>query len=118
MTLNIKWSVNKLKVIPQQGEKLNVVTVVEWLVQATDEVNNLTASASGLRELKLGDSFTTYDQLTEQQVLDWCFEPEIITTDEGGTTIKHIKVEGEAQVTDRIARQLAEKQSEPALPWV
>jgi hypothetical protein len=33
------------------------------------------------------------------------------------STVKHLQDEGEAQVAGQIARQLAQKQSEPALPW-
>ena len=120
MATTIKWSVNKVQV-SQQGDKSNIVTTVYWFVQATDDINNLTASASGIRQLKLGESFIPYEQLTEQQVLDWCFAPEIIEVkelDESVTTItKLLKEEGEAQVTDQIQRQLAQKETEPDLPW-
>ena len=121
MAISFKWSVSKLRVIPQQGEKSNVVSVVEWFVQGTDDVNLITASASGIRSFVLGDTFTPFDQLTEQQVLDWCFEPEKITwidRDEvEQSIIKHLKNEGETQVTGQIKRQLAQKQFEPTLPW-
>ena len=121
MAISFKWSVSKLRVIPQQGDKTNVVSVVEWLVQGTDEVNNITSSSCGIRSFVLGDSFTPFDQLTEQQVLGWCFEPEIITllNEENikTTSTYLLKDAGEAQVVDQIARQLAQKKQEPALPW-
>jgi hypothetical protein len=120
MSITFKWSVSKIKVT-QQNDKANVVTNVEWLVQGTDDVNNLAAFASGVKSLTLGDSFTPYAQLTEQQVLDWCFAPEVITwkgvDNTEQSTTRLIKEEGEAQVTGQIARQLAQKESEPALPW-
>jgi hypothetical protein len=34
------------------------------------------------------------------------------------STTKHLKDEGEAQVTGQIQRQLATKSTEPALPWI
>jgi hypothetical protein len=121
MAISFKWSVSNLRVIPQQGDKSNVVSVVEWLVQGTDDVNLITASASGIRSFVLGDTFTPFDQLTENQVLDWCFEPETITwidrDDVEQSVTKHLKEEGEAQVTGQIERQLAKKVLEPALPW-
>jgi hypothetical protein len=120
MAITFKWSVTKVKVT-QQNDKANVVTNVEWLVQGTDDVNNLAAFASGVKSLTLGDSFTPYAQLTEQQVLDWCFAPEVITwkgvDNTEQSTTRLIKDEGEAQVSGQIARQLAQKAAEPALPW-
>lgn len=121
MAISFKWSVSKLRVIPQLNDKTNVVSVVEWLVQGTDNVNSITASASGIRSFVLGDTFTPFDQLTEQQVLDWCFELETIIwidrDDVEQSVTKLLKDEGEAQVAGQIARQLAQKQLEPALPW-
>jgi hypothetical protein len=112
--MEYKWSVNKVTVAQD-----NLITQVELMVTATDGDN--TASAAYTRNLVRGDSFTPYDQLTEQQVLAWCFEP-IVTTwtdidavEQSSTRL--IKDEGESQVAGQIARQLAKKQAEPALPW-
>jgi hypothetical protein len=119
MSVTFKWSITKV-CVAQQNEKLNVVIKAEWFLTGTD--GELTASASGYRDFTLGDSFTNFDQLTEQQVLDWCFAPEEITLvdREGAVTTftKLLKDESEAQVAEQIARQLAKKTSEPALPWV
>lgn len=110
-----KWLVEK---VVTTGDT-NVVTQVYW--RCTANSNKLSASCAGIRELVLGDTFVPYDQLTEQQVLDWCFAPQVITwTDFEGnaqSTTKLLKDEAEAQVASQIARQLAKKQSEPALPW-
>lgn len=95
--MEFKWSVNKVTVAED-----NLVTQVDLTVTATDGDN--TTSAAYTRTLARGDSFIPYDQLTEDQVLDWCFPT--------------VKDEGEAQVAGQIARQLAQKAAEPALPWV
>lgn len=112
--MDFKWSVNKVIVAED-----NLVVKVDLTVTATDGDN--TASASYIRSLVRGDSFIPYNQLTEQQVLDWCFEP-VVTTwtnfDEVELSrTQLIKEEGEAQVAEQIARQLAQKAAEPALPW-
>ena len=113
--MEYKWTVNKVEVAQD-----NLVVRVELTVTGTDGENS--ASAAFIRKLVRGDTFIPYDQLTEQQVLDWCFEPEIFTwlDDEKveQTLTRLIKDEGEAQVTGQIARRLAQKESEPALPWV
>jgi hypothetical protein len=123
MSLTYKWSVTRLQVIPQQDGKSNIVVSVDWRVTADDEANKLSASASGIKQLSLGDTFTDFNELTEQQVLAWCFEPEIIEVKdfEGNivqTITKHLKNEGESQVTGQIERQLVQKAAEPDLPWL
>ena len=112
--MEYKWTVNKVQVAQD-----NLIVKVDLTVTGTNGDN--LASAAYSRELVRGDSFVPYEQLTEQQVLDWCFEP-IVTpwTDREGneqSSTRLIKDEGEAQVAGQIARQLAQKESEPALPW-
>ena len=113
--MNFKWEINKLTVAED-----NLVVKVDLTVTATDGEN--TASAAYTRNLVRGDSVIAYEQLTEQQVLDWCFAPEVITwkgmDDVEKSVTKHLKDDGEAQVSGQIARQLAQKAAEPALPWV
>jgi hypothetical protein len=112
--ISYTWSINKLQVAEDK-----LVVKVDLTVTGTD--GDLSASAAYTRTLTRGDSFVPYEQLTEQQVLDWCFAPEVITwTDKDNveqSTTKHLKDEGEAQVTGQIERQLAKKAAELALPW-
>ncbi len=107
--MNFKWSVNKVTVAQD-----NLITQVDLTVTGTEGDN--TAFVAYTRDLVRGDSFIPYDQLTEQQVLAWCFEPEV-TILENQSSSRLIKDEGETQVAEQIARQLAQKQAEPALPW-
>jgi hypothetical protein len=106
--MEFKWSVEK--VVVAEG---NLVTHVHWRCEAEG------FACSGVRGLARSDSFTAYDQLTEQQVLGWCFAPETITwadpIDNTITTItKLLKDDGEAQIASQINRV----KNEPALPWV
>ena len=113
--MEYKWVVNKLTVAEN-----NLVVKVDLTVTGTDGDNS--ASAAYIRNLVRGDSFIPYEQLTEQQVLDWCFAPEITTwqsrDDVEQISTRLLKDVGEAQVSDRIARYLAQKAVEPALPWI
>ena len=109
--MEYKWTVNKVQVAED-----NLVVKVDLTITGTD--GNNSASAAYSRNLVRGDSFVPYEQLTEQQVIDWCLEPEIITYEDQSTVTCLIKDEGEAQVAGQIARQLAQKAAEPALPWV
>ena len=112
--MNFKWTINKLTVAEDK-----LVVKVNLTVTGTDGDN--VASAAFTRNLVRGDSFIAYEQLTEQQVLDWCFAPEVTTwTDSDNverSVTHHLKDAGEAQVTGQIARRLAQKAAEPALPW-
>ena len=113
--MNYKWTVNKVQV-----DKDNLIVTVDLTIKGTDGDN--TASAAYTRSLVRGDTFIPYEQLTEQQVLDWCFEPQVITlkgklgAEQSAT--KLLKNDGEAQVAGQIAQKLAQKAVEPALPWV
>jgi len=107
--MEIKWSVNKVTVAQD-----DLITQVDLTVTAND--GDYTAFANYSCDLNRDDSFIPYEELTEQQVLDWCFKP-IVTTMEDQTSTYLLKEDGEARVTGQIARQLAQKSSERALPW-
>lgn len=115
MSISFKWTVTKVQVA-----KGDLVVKVDLMVTGTDGAN--TSSATYTRDLVRGDIFIPFNQLTEQQVLDWCFAPEVITWKHKNTAeqsiTKHLKNEGEAQVTKQIASQSVQKESEPALPWI
>jgi hypothetical protein len=112
MDITFTWSVEKVTVTADAS----LVTNVYWRCDAADDL--LTAAAAGIRNLVASDSFVPFEQLTEQQVLDWCFAPELITLDDQTTITKLLKDDVEAQVTAQIASQLVKKTSEPALPWI
>ncbi len=115
MSQEFKWSIEKMVVTGVT----NVVTHVHWRCDATDQT--FSAASSGIRELILGDSFTQYSDLTEQQVLAWCYEPITITwedKEEGTKSVtKSIKDTVEADLLNQLKLQTAKKVAEPALPW-
>ena len=104
------WSIDKLQVAES-----GLVVKVDWRAIATQD--DLSASAAGTRKLVRGDSFIPYEQLTEQQVLDWCFEPETVMA-EIDPTVKNLKEDVEAHLANEIAYKLVQKESGPALPWI
>ena len=111
--MDFTWTIQKVQVAED-----NLIVKVELVVIGTD--GDYSASAFYGRDLVRGDSFIPYEQLTEQQVLDWCFAPETITYEIKGvehSITKYLKDDGEAQVADQIQRRLAQKAIEPALPW-
>ena len=112
--MEYKWTVNKVQVAED-----NLIVTVDLTVTGTDGEN--TASAAYSRSLVRGDTFTPYKHLTEQQVLSWCFAPQVITLrgklGQEELVTKLLKEEGEAQVKGQIERKLAQKVVEPVLPW-
>jgi hypothetical protein len=96
--ITYKWSIEKVKVT---GDT-NIVTHVYWRCDAKDE--DLTAASAGVSELTLGDTFIAYEQLSEQQVLDWC--------------LPSVQNKIETELADNIQDQLSRVKSEPALPWI
>ena len=106
MSITFNWSISKMQVISKQDSKANVVVKAEWLVRAVDNNNNAASFTSGVCSFSLSDTFTPFEELTEQQVLNWCF------------AFENFKTNIEAQVAEQIVRQIAQKETEPALPWV
>ena len=113
--MQFKWSVNKVTVAEN-----DLVVKVGFTVTGTDGDNS--AASAYTRNLTRGDTFTPFIELSEQQVLDWCFLPEISTwldmDNVERSSTRRIKDEGEAQVTGQIERRLAKAACEPALPWI
>jgi hypothetical protein len=99
MNISYKWSVEKLTV--EQDKKL--VTSVEWRCYGVDEASGFSAAVDGATSLEPSNTFIPYDQLTEQQVLDWC---------------SSVKDETETNITTSIQGQIDKKESAPALPWI
>ena len=112
--MELKWTINKVKV-----DENNLVVKVDLMVTGIN--GNNSASAAYTRNLVRSETFIPYEQLTEQQILDWCFAPENVTWTNSSnveqSTVKYLKDEGEAQVADQIQRQLDQAKNEPALPW-
>ena len=112
--MEFKWTVAKMQVADG-----NLVAKVDLVVTAIDGEDS--ACIACTRNLTPENASIPYENLTEQQVLNWCFAPEIIScTDATGVTqsaTRYLKDEGEARAATQLAHQIAQKQIEPALPW-
>lgn len=63
--MNITWTINNLERQASDG----LVTVVHWGASAED--GDYSASIVNTQTLERGDSFVSYDTLTEETVLGW-----------------------------------------------
>tara|TARA_R110002126_G_scaffold220223_1_gene365596 strand:- start:149 stop:469 length:321 start_codon:yes stop_codon:yes gene_type:complete len=106
--MTIKWTIEKLKTT---GDT-NVVTHVYWRCE------NGQAACAGVCDLILGDTFTAYDQLTEQQVLGWVFTPKVTELkDADGNVVETITRDFKAEAEAEVSALLAQQNVGPTLPW-
>jgi hypothetical protein len=104
-TISINWIIKQLLVKKTEGSLSDVVVLANWSCRAFDGTFN--AVLTGCTEFAPPTgSFTPYDQLTEQQVLDWCFANGVD------------KTAIEANVTQQINDQINPPIIAPPLPWV
>ena len=104
-TISINWIIKKLLVKKTEGELTDVVISANWSCRASDGTFNavLTGCASFAPP---SGSFTPYEDLTEQQVLDWCYANGVD------------KTAIEANVSLQIENQINPPIIAPPLPWV
>ena len=73
MAAQFTWSVEKVLQAPTVGNYSNVVIQVFW--RCLGDIDGDVYSSYGTCNLvEPSDPFTPYNQLTEQQVLSWCWE--------------------------------------------
>jgi hypothetical protein len=103
--ITISWIIERLLVKPTEGDKTDVVITADWRCNGTQDNYSGTCYGSASFAPPSG-SFTPYEDLTEQQVLDWCFANGVD------------KTAIEANVTAQIENQINPPVIAPPLPWV
>jgi hypothetical protein len=102
--ITLSWIIERLLVKPTEGSLTDVVITADWRCNGSQE--NYSGTCYGSASFAPpSDSFTPYDQLTEQQVLDWCFANGVD------------KTAIEANVTQQINDQINPPVIAPPLPW-
>jgi hypothetical protein len=112
--MTILWLIERLLVKPTEGSNTDVVITADWRCNGSQESNvsvtPVTFSGTCYGSCSFappsGSGFTPYDQLTEAQVLDWCFA--------SGVDQKAI----EANVTAQIENQINPPVVALPLPWL
>jgi len=72
-TLSIVWIIERLLVKPTEGSLTDVVITADWRCNGTDETYSGTCYGSCSFAPPSGE-FTPYEDLTEAQVLGWCYQ--------------------------------------------
>lgn len=70
--MTIIWLIERLLTKPVEGSNTDVVITADWRCNGSQDNYSGTCYGSCSFQPPTG-SFTPYDQLTEQQVLDWCY---------------------------------------------
>ena len=100
----LSWIIERLLVKPTEGTLTDVVITADWRCNGSQESFSGTCYGSASFAPPSGD-FTPYDQLTEAQVLDWCYANGVD------------KTAIEANVTQQINDQINPPIIAPPLPW-
>lgn len=103
--MNISWIIERLLVKPTEGSYTDVVITADWRCNGSQDSYSGTCYGS-CSFAPPTEGFTPYDQLTEQQVLDWCYANGVD------------KTAIEANVTQQINDQINPPVIAPPLPWV
>jgi hypothetical protein len=101
----MNWNIISLVVNPIEGMLTNVVTIANWSCTQTQTVNNTTYTAMVANSTILPtptEGFTPYNELTENQVLNWVWASGVN------------KSEVELTVSNDLQHQI---NTIPALPW-
>ena len=102
--MNISWIIERLLVKPTEGSLTDVVITADWRCNGTDGTYSGTCYGSASFAPPT-ENFTPYPDLTEQQVLGWCYENGVD------------KVAIEANVSAQINDQINPPVIAPPLPW-
>jgi len=70
--MTISWIIERLLVKPTEGSLTDVVITADWRCNGSQDSYSGTCYGS-CSFAPPTENFTPYDQLTEQQVLDWCY---------------------------------------------
>ena len=103
--MTLSWIIERLLTKPVEGPNTDVVITADWRCNGSQDSYSGTCYGSCSFAPPTG-SFTPYNELTEQQVLDWCFA--------SGVDKNAIEANVTAQINDQINPPVV---SLP-LPWV
>ena len=102
--ITINWIIERLLVKPTEGSLTDVVITADWRCNGTDGTYSGTCYGSASFAAPT-ENFTPYEDLTQDQVLGWCYA--------NGVDQAAI----EANVTQQIAWQIDPPVISPPLPW-
>jgi hypothetical protein len=103
--ITLSWIIERLLVKPTEGSETNVVITADWRCNGSQDQYSGTCYGSCSFQPPSGE-FTPYEDLTQEQVLNWCYANGVD------------KTAIEANVTQQINDQINPPVIAPPLPWV
>jgi hypothetical protein len=103
--ITLSWIIERLLVKPTEGSLTDVVITADWRCNGSQDNYSGTCYGSCSFQPPSGE-FTPYEDLTQEQVLGWCFA--------NGVDQSAI----EANVTQQIENQINPPIIAPPLPWL
>jgi hypothetical protein len=103
--MNISWIIERLLVKPTEGSLTDVVITADWRCNGSQDQYSGTCYGSASFAPPT-DNFTPYPDLTQDQVLGWCYANGVD------------KTAIEANVTQQIENQINPPIIAPPLPWL
>ena len=108
MSATMVWTIEYMQCKPTEGSLTDVVVTAGWRCTGTQEDNGTTYTASVYSTCSFpqpGDPFTPYADLTQDQVLGWCWANGVD------------QASAEAAVAQNLANQINPPLIQPPLPW-
>lgn len=99
------WTISQLNCVPQENGLTDVVVTAHWQCTSTQDEYSAQVYGTASFTLEQGAGFTPYADLTQDQVLGWCWSNGV---DKDAT---------EANVNAQIANLVNPPIVSPALPW-
>ena len=99
------WNISQLNCVPQAPEGADYVVTAHWNLYGTDGTYNGSVYSTCSFPVVQGESFTPYADLTQDQVLGWCWANGVD------------KDSAEAAVAQQIENQINPPIVSPPLPW-
>lgn len=106
MTTTIKWAITALDCLPDADGIRNYAAVAHWTCSGTDGAYSASVySTCAFPPPEPGQNCTPYEELSEDQVLGWCWTNGVD------------KAAAEAAVQQQIDNQINPPVIQPPLPW-
>ena len=105
MATVFNWSIKSMECVPQTPEGADYVITANWQCFGSEEAYASVAVGAVSFPVVQGESFTPYSELTEDQVLGWCYANGVD------------KPAVEASVQEQIDAQKNPPVVTPPLPW-
>jgi hypothetical protein len=103
--ITLSWIIERLLVKPTEGDKTDVVITADWRCNGSQDQYSGTCYGS-CSFAPPTENFTPYEDLTQDQVLGWCYANGVD------------KTAIEANVTAQIENQINPPIIAPPLPWL